>query len=161
MTLSIGDRLPDATFKTPTADGPKDVAIADIVKGKTVVLFAVPGAFTPTCHNNHLPGFLAHLDAFKAKGVDTIAVTAVNDVHVMKAWANATGAMDKILFLADGSAHFAKAAGLDLDASAFGMGMRSKRYAALVVDGVVKVLNVEDMPGKAESSSAETLLGQM
>jgi glutaredoxin/glutathione-dependent peroxiredoxin len=161
MTLSIGDRLPEASFKQATADGPKDVVLAELTAGKTIVLFAVPGAFTPTCHNNHLPGFLAHLDAFKAKGVDAVAVTAVNDVHVMKAWANATEAMDKIMFLADGSGNFAKAVGLELDASAFGMGMRSKRYAALVVDGVVKQLNIEDMPGKAESSSAETLLAQM
>jgi glutaredoxin/glutathione-dependent peroxiredoxin len=161
MTLSTGDRIPAATFKTPGPDGPKDIASDEIFKGRKIVLFAVPGAFTPTCHNNHLPSFLANHDALKAKGVDAIAVTAVNDVHVMKAWAAATGAGDKIMFLADGSAHFAKAIGLELDAAAFGMGLRSKRYAMLVEDGVVKQLNIEDMPGKAEASSAEALLAKM
>jgi glutaredoxin/glutathione-dependent peroxiredoxin len=161
MTIAVGDRIPAATFKTPTADGPQDITTGSIFTGRTVVLFAVPGAFTPTCHNNHLPGFLAHAADFKAKGVDTIAVTGVNDVHVMKAWAAATGSGDAILHLADGSATFAKAIGLELDATAFGMGMRSKRYAMLVKDGVVTILHVEDMPGKAEASSAEALLAAM
>lgn len=161
MTIAAGDSLPAFTFRTPSPDGPKDITVDEIFKGKKVVLFAVPGAFTPTCNNNHLPGFLAHMDAFKAKGVDTVAVTGVNDVHVMKAWANATGSMDHILHLADGSAHFATAIGLELDANAFGMGMRSKRYALLAEDGVVKILNIEDAPGKAEASSAEALLAKM
>jgi glutaredoxin/glutathione-dependent peroxiredoxin len=161
MPISIGAHLPDFTFKTPTADGPKDISSADVFAGKTVVLFAVPGAFTPTCHNNHLPGFMSAIDAFKAKGVDTIAVTAVNDVHVMKAWGTATGAAGSILHLADGSAHFAQAIGLELDAGAFGMGLRSKRYAMLVKDGAVALLHIEDMPGKAEASSAEALLAAM
>jgi glutaredoxin/glutathione-dependent peroxiredoxin len=161
MAIAPGNSLPAFTFKMPSADGPKDITVDEVFKGKTVAFFAVPGAFTPTCHLNHLPGFLANLEAFKAKGVDTVAVTAVNDVHVMKAWAEATGAKDKILHLADGSAQFAKAIGLELDAGGFGMGMRSKRYAMLVKDGVVAILHVEDMPGKAEASSAEALLAAM
>jgi glutaredoxin/glutathione-dependent peroxiredoxin len=161
MPISPGDKLPAFTFRTPGTDGPKDIATDAVFAGKKAVLFAVPGAFTPTCHMNHLPGFLKNAAAFKAKGVETIAVTAVNDVHVMKAWAEATGSKDAILHLADGSAHFAKAIGLELDAGAFGMGMRSKRYAMLVEDGVVKILHVEDSPGKAEASSAEALLDEM
>ncbi|MGL4810595.1 MAG: peroxiredoxin, partial [Beijerinckiaceae bacterium] len=117
-----------------------------------------PGAFTPTCHKNHLPGFLKNADAIKAKGIDAIAVTSVNDVFVMKAWAESTGGADKIDFLADGSADFAKALGLTLDASAGGLGIRSQRYAMLVDDGVVKVLNIEDAPGKADISGAENLM---
>jgi peroxiredoxin len=125
------------------------------------VLFAVPGAFTPTCHINHLPGFLKNADAIKAKGVDTIAVTGVNDVFVMDAWKKATGAGGKIEFLADGNGDFAKAIDLALDASGVGLGLRSRRYAMLVEDGVVKKLSVESEPGKAEVSSAENLLKQM
>jgi glutaredoxin/glutathione-dependent peroxiredoxin len=161
MAISVGDALPSATFKTPGADGPTDMTSDAIFKGKTVVLFAVPGAFTPTCHKNHLPGFLNHLADFTSKGVDTVAVTAVNDVHVMKAWGENTGAAGKILHLADGSGVFAKAIGLELDGSAFGMGLRSQRYAMLVKDGVVSILHIEDMPGKAEASSAEALLAAM
>ena len=129
-------------------------------KGKKVVLFAVPGAFTPTCHKNHLPGFVQNADAIKAKGIDTIAVTGVNDVFVMDAWKKATGA-DKIEFLADGNGDFAKAIGLTIDGSGSGLGMRSKRYSMVVDDGVVKTLNVEEAPGKAEVSGADTLLKQL
>jgi glutaredoxin/glutathione-dependent peroxiredoxin len=161
MTIAIGDRLPAFTFKMPSADGPKDITTDEVFAGKTVAFFAVPGAFTPTCHLNHLPSFLNNAAALKAKGVDAIAVTAVNDVHVMKAWGAATGAADTIMHLADGSAGFAKAIGLELDAGAFGMGMRSKRYAMLVKNGVVSILHVEDTPGKAEASSAEALLAAM
>ena len=125
---------------------------------KTVVLFAVPGAFTPTCHQKHLPGFLEHLHEFKAKGVDLVACTAVNDVFVLDAWAHANAADGKIAFLADGNAEFAKALGLDLDATGSGLGIRSKRYAMLVEDGIVKILNVEEVPSVAEKSSAEALL---
>src|ERR1700730_10108649 len=161
MTIKVGDRLPTATFTVMTADGPKPQTTDEVFKGKKVVLFAVPGAFTPTCHKNHLPGFLQHLDAIKAKGVDTVAVTAVNDVFVMTEWKKASGADGKIEFLADGNGDFAKALDLTMDGSAGGLGLRSKRYAMLIDDGVVKKLNIEDAPGKAETSSAETLLKQL
>ena len=156
--IKVGDRLPSSKFKVMTAEGPAEKTTDDIFKGKKVVLFAVPGAFTPTCHRNHLPGFLTTADAIKAKGVDTIAVTGVNDVFVMDAWKKATGAEGKIEFLADGSADFAKAIGLQLDATAGGLGVRSKRYSMLVQDGVVKSLAVEEAPGKAELSGADALL---
>lgn len=161
MTIKIGDRLPDATFRQMTADGPGARTTADIFAGKTVVLFAVPGAFTPTCHKNHMPGFVANAEAFKAKGVDAIYATSTNDIFVLDAWQKASGAADKVGVLADGSADFAKAIGLDNDMSAFGMGMRSKRYSMLVKDGVVAQLNVEDAPGKADVSGAEALLKQL
>jgi peroxiredoxin len=158
MTIAIGDRLPEAQFRVMTADGPQPRGTAEIFGGKRMVLFAVPGAFTPTCHKNHLPGYLTHRDAILAKGVDGIAVTGVNDVFVMKAWAEATGGAGKIEFLADGSAEFARAIGLEMDGTAFGMGFRSKRYAMIVKDGAVEWLAVEDAPGKADASGAEALL---
>jgi peroxiredoxin len=159
MAIKVGDRLPNATFTVMTAEGPKPKTTDEIFKGKKVVLFAVPGAFTPTCHKNHLPGFVKNAAAIKAKGVDTIAVTGVNDVFVMEAWKNATGADGKIdLFLADGSANFAKAIGLTADLTERGLGVRSQRYAMVVEDGVVKTLNVEDAPGKADISGADNLL---
>jgi len=156
--IKVGDRLPNAKFKVMTAEGPAERTTDDVFKGKKVVLFAVPGAFTPTCHRNHLPGFLNNADAIKAKGVDTIAVTGVNDVFVMDAWKKATGAEGKIEFLADGSADFAKAIGLELDATAGGLGIRSKRYSMVVDNGVVKSLAIEEAPGKAELSGADALL---
>lgn len=158
MPIAVGDRLPNATFRVSTPDGPAPKTTDEIFKGKRVVLFAVPGAFTPTCHKNHLPGYLNKADAIKAKGVDAIAVTGVNDVFVMKAWAEATGGNGKIEYLADGSGDFAKAIGLTLDASAGGLGLRSQRYAMLVEDGVVKVLNIEDAPGKADISGADEMM---
>jgi peroxiredoxin len=158
MAIKVGDRLPSATFMTMTADGPKPQSTDDVFKGKKVVLFAVPGAFTPTCHKNHLPGFLQNADAIKAKGIDTIAVTGVNDVFVMDAWKKATGAEGKVEFLADGSGDFAKAVGLTIDLGARGLGTRSQRYCMLVQDGVIKSLNIEDAPGKADISGAENLL---
>jgi peroxiredoxin len=158
MSIKVGDRLPNATFHTMTADGPKPRTTDEVFKGKKVVLFAVPGAFTPTCHKNHMPGFVQNADAIKAKGVDTIAVTGVNDVFVMDAWKKASNADGKVEFLADGSANFAKAIGLDLDASGLGLGTRSKRYAMVVEDGVVKTLNIEDVPSKADISNAENIL---
>jgi glutaredoxin/glutathione-dependent peroxiredoxin len=161
MTISIGERLPDASFRVPGEDGPSVMTTQDVFSGKRVVLFAVPGAFTPTCTMNHLPGFLEHNEALRAKGVDTIAVVAVNDVHVMKAWRQSTGAGDRIVFLSDGNGEFAKAVGLDADLSAGGLGVRSKRYSMLVEDGVVRQLNVEPSPGQADTSSAETILGQI
>lgn len=161
MPIKIGERLPSLTFRIPTADGPAQHTTDDIFKGKTVVLFAVPGAFTPTCQNNHLPGYLTNLAAFKAKGIDAIACVSVNDVHVMKAWAKMNDALDKITFLADGSAEFTKAVDLVLDATGGGMGIRSLRYAMIVKDGVVQKLNIEDSPGNAEISGAEALLKQL
>jgi peroxiredoxin len=161
MAIKVGDRLPEAKFRVMTAEGPGWKSTDEVFKGKKVVLFAVPGAFTPTCHKNHLPGFVTNAQAIKAKGVDTIAVTAVNDGFVMDAWKKASGAEGKIEFLADGNGDFAKAIDMTLDASANGLGLRSKRYAMLVEDGVVKTLNIEDAPGKAEVSSAEALLKQM
>lgn len=161
MSIKVGDRLPNATFRIMTPQGPMPKTTDELFKGKKVVLFAVPGAFTPTCHKNHLPGFLNNADALKAKGVDAIMVTGVNDVFVMDAWQKASGADGKIQFLSDGNAEFAKAIDLTIDASANGLGIRSKRYAMLVEDGVVKTLNIEDAPGKADISSAESLLKQM
>ncbi|MFD1331962.1 peroxiredoxin [Methylopila musalis] len=158
MAIEVGSRLPNTTFRTFGPDGPGTVMADEIFAGKKAVLFAVPGAFTPTCHKNHLPGYLARLDELKAKGVDVVAVTAVNDVFVMNAWAEATGAKDKIVFLSDGGADFAKAIGLELDATAGGLGIRSKRYAVVLDDMVVTYLAVEDQPGKADQSSAERLL---
>ncbi len=161
MPIKVGDHLPEAKFRVMGPDGPAWKTTDEVFKGKKVVLFAVPGAYTPTCSNNHLPGFLQNADAIKAKGVDTIAVTGVNDVFVFDAWKKATGAGGKIEFLADGNGDFAKALDLAMDGSVAGLGTRSKRYAMLVEDGVVKKLNIEDAPGKAENSGAENLLKQM
>ena len=158
MAIKVGDRLPNATFTVMTPDGPNPKTTDEIFKGKKVVLFAVPGAFTPTCHNNHLPGFVKNAAAIKAKGVDTIAVTGVNDVFVMSAWQKASNPDGSIEFLADGSADFATALGLTVDLMARGLGIRSQRYAMLVEDGVVKKLNLEDSPGQAEISGADSLL---
>jgi peroxiredoxin len=161
MTISIGDRLPDATFKEKTKDGPVETTVQSLFSGKKVVLFAVPGAFTPTCTLNHLPGYLENLDALKARGVDEVAVVAVNDWHVMGAWAEHSGGMGKIHFLADWNGAFTKALGLDADLSAGGLGLRSKRYSMLVDDGVVRSLNVEENPGQATVSAAATMLEQV
>ena len=161
MSIQVGEKLPEATFTQMTGDGPQPVTTADIFGGRKVVLFAVPGAFTPTCHKNHLPGFLTNAGNIKAKGVDAIACVSVNDVFVMDAWANQTGASGSIQFLADGNADFTKAIGLDLDASGFGMGTRSNRYAMIVDDGVVQALNVEPQAGQAEVSGAAAVLEQL
>ena len=161
MTIKVGDKLPETTFRVMTADGPAPRTTAEVFNGRKVVLFAVPGAFTPTCSNNHLPGFLAKLDEIKAKGVDHVAVTAVNDVFVMNAWAKASEGEGKIEFLADGSADLAKAIGLELDATAGGLGVRSKRYAMIVNDGTVEWLAVEDAPGKADATGADAVIAQL
>jgi peroxiredoxin len=158
MTIAVGETLPDATFKMMTPDGPAEITTAELTRGRRVVLFGVPGAFTPTCDRNHLPGFLMNIDLIKAKGVADVAVVSVNDMFVMNAWAKSSGGEGKILFLADGSADFTRAVGLDLDASGFGMGIRSKRYSMLVDDGVVKILNIEETPRTAEVSGADALL---
>ncbi|WP_395645505.1 peroxiredoxin [Terricaulis sp.] len=160
MTIKVGDKLPDAQFNVPGPDGMKTMSTAEIFGGKTVALFAVPGAFTPTCSARHLPGFIENLDTLKAKGVDTVACTAVNDHFVMNAWAKQNDCVEKIMMLADGSGAFAKAVGLDADFSKFGMGLRSKRYSMLVKDGVVDQLNVEE-GGEYKVSSAEHMLSQL
>lgn len=161
MTIAIGAPLPAATFKEKTADGPVEVTTDQLFKGKRVVLFAVPGAFTPTCSLNHLPGYLENRDAILSKGIDDIAVIAVNDWHVMGAWAQSAGGMGKIHFLADWDAAFTKALGLDADLSGGGLGIRSKRYSMLVDDGIVKSLNVEENPGQATVSAAAAMLEQL
>jgi glutaredoxin/glutathione-dependent peroxiredoxin len=158
MPIAIGSRIPEASFMVKTGDKSAPMTTADVFAGKKVVLFAVPGAYTPTCHLKHLPGFLNNIDAFKKKGIDTIACTAVNDHHVMAAWGKDTGADGRILLLADGTAAFAKAMGLAAELGA--LGIRSQRYAAYVDDGVVKILNVESAPG-VEASSAEAMLAQL
>jgi peroxiredoxin len=161
MTIKVGDKLPDATFTVMGPDGPKPITTADVFAGKKVALFAVPGAYTPTCHQKHLPGFLQHMNELSDKGVDTIACTAVNDVFVLDFWAKDTGAAGRVMMLADGSAKFAKAIGLDIDLTDHGLGVRSKRYAMLLDDGVVKVLNVDEAPPSHDKSSAETLCSIM
>ena len=161
MAIKVGDRLPEAKFRVMTAEGPGWKTTDEVFKGKKIVLFAVPGAFTPTCHKNHMPGFVTNADKIKAKGVENIYVTSVNDVFVMNEWKKASNAEGKVDVLADGAAEFAKSIGLDMDMSAGGMGLRSKRYAMLVDDGVVKTLNIEEAPGKADISGAENLLKGM
>ena len=157
MTIQVGERLPETTFRVMTSEGPKPRTTDEVFGGRKVVLIGVPGAFTPTCHRNHLPGFIQNASAIMAKGVDAIAVTSVNDVFVMDAWSKSSGG-DGVEFLADGNGEFAKALGLTLDASGNGLGTRSKRYSMVVEDGVVKTLNVEEAPGKADLSGAENLL---
>jgi peroxiredoxin len=157
MTIQVGDRLPQATFMTPTPEGPAPISTDEVFKGKRVALFAVPGAFTPTCSAKHLPGFKEQAEAIKGKGVDTIACVSVNDVFVMKAWAKDQGIGDEILMLADGNGDFTKALGLELNASKFGMGSRSQRYSLIANDGVVEMLNVE-AAGEFRVSSADYLL---
>jgi glutaredoxin/glutathione-dependent peroxiredoxin len=157
MTIAVGEKIPSAKLKTMTAEGPKDISTDDIFNGKKVVLFAVPGAFTPTCSAKHLPGFVEKAAEIKAKGIDTIACLAVNDAFVMGAWGKAQNTGDKVLMLADGAAAFTKQLGLDLDLTGPGMGVRSKRYAMVVDNGTVKALQVE-APGAFEVSSADAIL---
>jgi glutaredoxin/glutathione-dependent peroxiredoxin len=160
MTIQVGDRLPQATFRVMTADGPAAKTTDDVFQGRKVVLVAVPGAFTPTCDRNHLPGYVKNAAAIREKGIDAVVVTAVNDVFVLDAWSKSAGASD-IEFIADGNGDFARAMGLALDGSGFGLGTRSQRYAMIVDDGVVKSLNVEDSPTKADVSGADNLLKTM
>ena len=161
MTIAIGDTFPAATIKEKTAEGVTDVDLSAFLKGRKIVLFAVPGAFTPTCHKNHLPGYVNKAAEIKAKGVEEIFVTGVNDVFVMDAWSKATGGVGVIGFLSDGNGDFAKEIGLSMDGSGFGLGTRSQRYSMVVEDGVVTALNVEEAPGKADVSGAEALLAQL
>jgi glutaredoxin/glutathione-dependent peroxiredoxin len=160
MAISVGDHIPDVKITTITPDGPAPAQSTDVLGKGKVVLFAVPGAFTPTCSEKHLPGFVVRSEDIKAKGVDTIACIAVNDAFVMGAWAAQQDPDSQITFLADGNADFAKAMGLELDGSGFGMGTRSQRYAAVIDDGVVTELLVEPSPG-LDVSSAESILGKL
>ncbi len=161
MPIAKGEALPDASFVTMTAEGPTQLSSADVFNGRKVVLFAVPGAFTPTCHAKHLPGFMAKIEEIKAKGVDTIACISVNDAFVLDAWARQTGASDQIMFLADGNADFTRKVGLEMDASGFGMGTRSQRYAMIVDDAKVLELFVEPAAGQAEVTSADAVLAAL
>ncbi len=160
MTIKVGDKLPEAKFMTIGADGPEPITSAEVFNGKRVALFAVPGAFTPTCSAKHLPGFKERAADFAAKGVDAIACTSVNDVFVMGAWAKDQGVSDEMQMLADGNGEFAKAIGLELDGSGFGMGARSQRYAMIVNDGVVEALHVEE-GGEFRVSSADYVLDNL
>jgi glutaredoxin/glutathione-dependent peroxiredoxin len=159
MTISVGDKIPDVKIVKATAEGPQQVQTADYFAGRRIALFSVPGAFTPTCSAKHLPGFVEKADELAAKGIDEIACTAVNDAFVLGAW-NKNGGSDAITMLADGNAEFAKALGLEMDASGFGMGTRGQRFSIVVNDGVVEQVNVE-APGDFKVSSAEHMLGQL
>ena len=158
MTIKVGDRLPSATLRQVTPEGPKEISTADFFRGKKVALFAVPGAFTPACSQRHLPGFVDRAADIKAKGVDEVACVAVNDAAVLGAWSKDQRSEGKVTMLADGSGEFARALGLELDLSKAGLGVRSKRYSMLVDNGVVKSLNVEAQPGQVEASGAEAML---
>lgn len=160
MTIKAGDRIPEATLHVMGEDGPKPISTSEIFNGKKVVLFAVPGAFTPGCSNTHLPGFVVNADDIKARGVDTIACVAVNDAFVMDAWGKDQNA-DQLMMLGDGNAEFTKALGLDMDASGFGLGTRSKRYSMIVDDGKVTALNLEPDGAGIQESTAEKILEQL
>lgn len=161
MALAAGDTVPDVTLTTMTADGPAPVQSSSVLGSGTVVLFGVPGAFTPACSDTHLPGFVLRADELRAKGVDTVACTAVNDAFVLGAWSQARNVGDSVLMLADGNADFARAAGLDMDGSKFGLGTRSRRYAAVIKDGVVQWIGVEDVPSNVEVSGVESVLSHL
>jgi len=160
MTIKAGERMPAGSFKRMTKDGPANITTDELFKGKVVVLFSVPGAFTPTCDAKHLPGFVQLADQIRAKGVDTIVCMAVNDVFVMNAWGKASGVGDKILMLADGNGEYARALGLELDAKGYGMGVRGQRFAIIVRDGLATRVDVE-APGQFKVSAAESVLSQL
>jgi peroxiredoxin len=160
MSIKAGERMPSGTLKIMGDDGPKDLKSDDLFRGKKVVLFSVPGAFTPTCNAKHLPGFIANAEKLKAKGVDTIACMSVNDVFVMNAWGKSSGVGDKVMMLADGNGDYARALGLELDGRDFGLGMRGQRFAILVEDGVAKRVNIE-APREFKVSTAEHVLSQL
>ena len=161
MTIKVGDKMPDGQFMTMGEGGPQPVSTADLFGGKKVVLFGLPGAFTPTCSNQHVPGYVKNADALKAKGVDTIACMSVNDAFVMGAWGKNQNVGDKVMMLADGSADYTGKLGLGLDLTARGMGKRCTRFSMLVENGVVKSLNLEESPGEAKNSGAENMLTQV
>ena len=160
MAISVGDKIPDVTLRTMTADGPAAVQSGDVLGSGRVVLFAVPGAFTPTCSDHHLPGFVLRADELAEKGVDAVACVAVNDAFVMGAWGEAQGTDGKVLMLSDGNGEFTAAVGLEMDGSGVGLGTRSQRYAAILDDGVVTELLVEPGPG-LDASSVESVLGKL
>ncbi len=160
MPIRAGERMPQGTLKTMTPQGPKDISTEELFKGKKVVLFSVPGAFTPTCDAKHLPGFLQRAGELKAKGIETIACMAVNDVFVMNAWGRSSGVGDQVLMLADGNGDYAKALGLTVDASRFGMGTRGQRFAIVVDDGVARQIYIEG-PGEFKVSAAEHVLANL
>lgn len=161
MTVSTGDRLPDIALKTVDTTGVQDVGTADFFAGRRIVLVGMPGAFTPTCTNNHVPGFVENADAIGARGVDAVAVLAINDHHVMRAWARSTGAEDKLVFLADGNGEFTRALGMDVDMSAGNLGTRCRRFSLIAENGVVKELNIEEAKGQAVTSGAARILEQL
>jgi len=160
MSIQVGDRLPSATLTTMTAEGPKPLTTGELCEGKKVVLFAVPGAFTPTCSVQHLPGYVENAQSFKNKGVDTVACVSVNDPFVMGAWGKDREVGEDLMMLSDGNGDFTAAIGLEMDGSGFGLGTRSQRYAMIIDDGVVSTLNVESGPG-LDVSSAETILSEL
>ena len=160
MTIQVGDRLPSATLTIMTAEGPKPLTTAELCEGKKVVLFAVPGAFTPTCSVQHLPGYVDNAQSLKDKGVDTVACVSVNDPFVMGAWGKDREVGEDLMMLSDGNGDFTEAIGLEMDGSGFGLGTRSQRYAMIIDDGVVSTLNVESGPG-LDVSSAETILSEL
>lgn len=161
MAIQVGDKLPEATLRRRSPDGIQSLSTGELFAGKRAVVFAVPGAFTPTCNDNHMPGYIQHADAMRAKGVDMIACIAVNDAFVLDAWGKSSGASDKVTLLSDGNAEFTKALGLEMDGSGFGLGTRSKRYSMLVEDGTVKALNVEEVPVEVKVSGAERILDRL
>jgi peroxiredoxin len=161
MAINVGDTLPEGTFNQMTENGPTPISTKELFGGKKVVLFGVPGAFTPSCHKTHLPGYISQASEIKAKGVDTIACLSVNDVFVMDAWGKATGADGKVLLLADGNADYVKKLGLELDGTGFGLGTRSKRFSLIAENGVIKELNVEAAAGQVTSSGAEATICQL
>jgi glutaredoxin/glutathione-dependent peroxiredoxin len=161
MTIQVGDKLPAAKLRRLTPDGIREVSVSDLTAGKKMVLFAVPGAFTPTCSERHLPGFIEQAGALKAKGIEKIACVAVNDPFVLDAWAKSKNVGDKVELYSDGNGEFTRAIGLDFDGSGFGLGTRSRRYAMVVDDGTVKTLLVEEVPSQAEASSASAILATL
>jgi len=161
MTIQVGDRIPSATLKYMGPDGPAEISTAELTKGKKVVVFGLPGAFTPTCSAKHVPGYLANAAALRAKGVDAIACVSVNDAFVMGAWAKDQGTGDEVMMLADGNGDLTRALGLEIDLSAVGLGKRSGRYAIVVDDGMVTAVKVEENPGGLDVSSAESILAEL
>jgi glutaredoxin/glutathione-dependent peroxiredoxin len=159
--IDVGDELPEVKLWRFTSEGIRETSVAQVTRGRKIVLFAVPGAFTPTCSERHLPGFLEYVEAIRAKGVDAIVCIAVNDAFVLNAWAKANGAGDRIEFVSDGHGEFTRAIGLELDARSRGLGTRSQRYAMVVEDGVVRTLLIDDVPSKAEASSAQAVLAAL
>ena len=160
MTISAGDRMPEGTLVCMNRDGPKEFDVTELFEGKKIVLFSVPGAFTPTCSKKHLPGYIGNFKAIKQKGIDAVACLAVNDIHVMHAWGKSVGADDSVLMLADGNCTYTTALGMELDLFGANMGRRGKRFSALIDDGIVTLLNIEP-PREFGISSAEALLKQL